>query len=114
MRRHMHERGRIPARRLAEREQGLCLGGQKQASGMLRPYQRFDAEAVARRDEAPPASVPDQEREFAAQVVDKGVAVLLVQVYGDLAVAAGSEPVSARNEPAAKGHGLEEFSRMEA
>jgi hypothetical protein len=67
-------------------EDGLDFGREDQAIAAARPVERFDPEAVAGHEQTAPACIPDGEREHAAEVVDAGVAPLLVGVHDALGI----------------------------
>ena len=60
----------------------------------MRPVERLDAQAIAREQQPPARRVPDREREHAAQVLDAGVAPLLVGVDDRLGVGARAVAVA--------------------
>ena len=96
--RHVRERAGVPARLDAHREERLRLRRDQDAARSLRVDERLDPEAIARRDEPPAPRVPEDERDLAAEVLDERVAVLLVEMDDELAVAPGAEAVPLRLE----------------
>ncbi len=74
------------------------LGGEPEPSPPLGVEQGLLAYAVARQQEAPPAPVPEREREHPAQRLDAGVAELLVEVDDHLGVRPRREAVAARGQ----------------
>ena len=75
-------------------EQGLDLGGEREAASGRRVVERFHAGAVAREDQAAPPQVEDREREHAFEAGEEAVALLLVEVGEHFGVAARAEPVA--------------------
>src|SRR5215213_688707 len=90
----------VPARGDASGEQRFDLRGQVEDAPDARIKERLDAKAVARREQRLLILVPDDEREFTAQLLQTFSARLFVKVKGDLAVGARAKPVPARFEVA--------------
>src|SRR5215213_11263229 len=86
----------VPARGDASGEQRFDLRGQVEDAPDARVKERLDAKAVPRREQRLLLLVPDDEREFPAQLLQTFGARLFVKVEGDLAVGARAKPVPAR------------------
>src|SRR5262249_49768192 len=84
----------IPARRHPQREERLGFRGDRQPKPGLVEAKRLDAEAVPRRQQAATMAVPEDERELATEMIEKGDPVLLIEVNGDLAVAARAKAMA--------------------
>src|SRR5207249_11563074 len=72
--------------------------GEPQAAAVEPVVERLLAEAVAREQEAAPSSVPQREREHAAQHPNAVLAVVLVQMDDDLRVRVRGYAVSTLDE----------------
>ena len=70
------------------------LGGERQLAAHVAVVQRLDPEAVAGEHEAPVASVPDCDREHAAEPLGKSEPPLLVGVDDRLGVAVRPETMA--------------------
>jgi hypothetical protein len=77
-------------------DQRLGLAGEAQAPGVEMPVERLDAEAVARREQAPPARVPEGEAEHPVEPPEARLSQVLVEMEDDLGVAPRPEDVAAR------------------
>ena len=79
-------------------EDRLDLRPEQQPAAGYRPVERLDAEAIAREQQPAARGVPDGEGEHAAQVLDAGVAPLLVGVDDRFRVGARAIAVAGRLE----------------
>src|SRR6266849_1725752 len=64
----------------------------------MRVEQGFDPQPVASQEEDLSVSVPEREREHAAQMLDASLAVILVQMHQDFGIAFCLKPVPLRDE----------------
>ena len=85
----LEDRLAVPARRDAEREQRLHLGGEEDVALVHGVEERLDAEAIADREHRAVAPVRDQPRELPAQVASEVHPLAQVEVQRDLAVGVG-------------------------
>ena len=79
-------------------QQRLDLGGKDQAAVRSVVVDRLDPEPVARDQDAVAAHVVQRERKHAAQMIDTGVTVVLVQMHDDFGIGIGAEAMAARFE----------------
>ena len=86
------------ARHRRVEHQRLELGGEGEAAAVVVVVERFDAEPVARHQQAAPREVIERECEHPAQMGDQSVAVLLIEVEQGLGVAGAAEAVAARRQ----------------
>ena len=84
------------ARNLGIPEDRLRLRGEPEAAVAGGVEEGLLADPVARQQQTAAAAVPDGEREHAAQVIDAGVSVILVEVGDHLGVRPGREAMPAR------------------
>src|SRR5262249_39212266 len=99
-----------PGRHQPGGEQAAYLGREEQPIGLARPVQRADAGAIGPQEQLLSAAVPQGDGELAAQVLEDGLAVLLVEVRNDLGVAVGAEDVAAGLQGGALLGVVEEFA----
>src|SRR5437764_4743330 len=83
-------------------QQRLELRGEADASVPQLVVQRFDPEAIARKQQAALAPVPDRDREHAAQARHEARPIMQVEVQQDLGVAVRAKPDAAALEVGAQ------------
>ena len=89
-------------RHVGSDEQGLDLGGEKQAARRAGVVERLLSRPVPGRHQRARSRVPKRQGEHAVEALDEGRAPLLVGVHRDLDVAGAREGVSGRDELGAK------------
>ena len=72
-------------------EQRLDLGAEIDEVALPRPVERADADAIAREEHDPLGEIEQREGELALQMREQILAVLLVEMHDQLAIAAGAE-----------------------
>ncbi len=86
----------------ASGDQGLDLGGEREALAPERVVERLHAELVAHQHQPPARSVPQGDREDPLEAAGEVHPVLLIEVDDRLPVALGAQPMAAAAQPLAQ------------
>jgi hypothetical protein len=78
--------------------QGFQLGPEENASAVMMPVQRFDANAITGDKQSVFAGVPHGEGEHAIELVEEVFALFFVQVDEDFGIATGAEAMASTAE----------------
>src|SRR5690606_10956569 len=83
-----------------ELQQRLELGTENQSAIELSIEKRFDAQSIARHQQALLNGIPQRERKHPLQMIQAGVAILLIKMNDDFSVARGAEDMPPQRQVA--------------
>src|SRR5580693_8617257 len=79
---------------IAGREQSRQRGGKSKTARAFANIERFDAEAVARKNDAPAVPFPDRKREHSVEALNTTRTPLSIRFENDFGVALRKEPIA--------------------